>query len=226
MENQPKYYNPEYDFVQSLNLERGNYNYFLKINFNQLEKIVKHYRYKKYDDLEFDILGFEEENIKTPWDDFVHIVNKYKKHLHPNRYNKETWLGNLTETYYLLQSIPKEKLDKAILYFQLIIENQDFTSDQQYRILDTSIEYEHNVLILEYSHITRYKGKNNFYKFLNQKQEQLQFYINNYNSDDMDIKSIDGQVYIDNLTIQQEQTIQKIKKLFNIEKLIYACKEY
>ena len=48
MENQPKYYNPEYDFVQSLNLERGK-EYFLKVNYEQLERIVKHFSTTDYE---------------------------------------------------------------------------------------------------------------------------------------------------------------------------------
>lgn len=208
MENQPKYYNPEYDFVQSLNLERGK-DYFLKVNYEQLEKIVKHFSTTDYESEEIDY----SLDFNTSWQDFVHIVNKYKgfKATHSN---KNTWLENLRTTYFLLKNIHESKRNQATLYFQLKLPNiNSLDLDKNYGILDTSIEYQDKALIIEYSHISRFR---NLKTFVNQKQEQLQYYIDNYQSDNYNINKISGAIWIDNLDLQKIDTLTKMKELFNL----------
>lgn len=208
MENKSKYYNPEYDFVQSLNLERGK-EYFLKVNYEQLKKIVEHFSTTDYESEEIDY----SLDFNTSWQDFVHIVNKYKR-FNATHSNKNTWLENLRTTYFLFRGIPDSKRSQATIYFQLKLPNiNSLALDKNYGILDTSIEYQDKVLIIEYSHISRFR---NLKKFVNQKQEQLQYYIDNYQSDNYNINKISGAIWIDRLTIQQADTLTKMKELFNL----------
>ena len=208
MENQPKYYNPEYDFVQSLNLEREK-EYFLKVNYEQLERIVKHFSTTDYESEEIDY----SLDFNTSWQDFVHIVNKYKR-FNATHSNKNTWLENLRTTYFLLRNIPDSKRNQATIYFQLKLPNiNSLNLDKNYGILDTSIEYQDKALIIEYSHISRFR---NLKTFINQKQEQLQYYIDNYQSDNYNINKISGAIWIDKLTIQQADALTKMKELFNL----------
>lgn len=208
MENQPKYYNPEYDFVQSLNLERRK-EYFLKVNYEQLERIVKHFSTTDYESEEIDY----SLDFNTSWQDFVHIVNKYKR-FNATHSNKNTWLENLRTTYFLLRNIPDAKRNQATIYFQLKLPNiNSLNLDKNYGILDTSIEYQDKALIIEYSHISRFR---NLKTFINQKQEQLQYYIDNYQSDNYNINKISGAIWIDKLTIQQADALTKMKELFNL----------
>lgn len=206
--NDTKYYNPEYDFIKSLELEKGK-NYFLKVDFNQLEKIVEHFNFNDYEDLQF----YSELGVITNWDYFIKIINK-NKHFRFTQANKDTWLSNLKNTYFLLRKIPESKRNKAIIYFQLKIENYDyFKYDKSKGYLDTSIEYNDKALIIEYSYINRFRNLNSF---IQKKQEQLNFYIDNYESDNNLITNIDGTIFIDNLSQQVYETKQKIKKLFDL----------
>ena len=208
MENKTKYFNPEYDFVQSLNLEREK-EYFLKVNYEQLKKIVEHFSTTDYESEEIDY----SLDFNTSWQDFVHIVNKYKgfKATHSN---KNTWLENLRTTYFLFRGIPDSKRNQATLYFQLKLPNiNSLDLDKNYGILDTSIEYQDKALIIEYSHISRFR---NLKTFINQKQEQLQYYIDNYQSDNYNINKISGAIWIDNLDLQKIDTLTKMKELFNL----------